>query len=262
VSASGYLEAGGKFLGRDDVIGSHRSRCGAICISGNPSYSRRLVLDQEYCVGDLNVWQDIFEVKARELYPATDPSHDFLHIRRVAATAIELAREECADVMIVLPAAYFHDFVAIPKSDPRRTQASALSAEAAAQYLRGVGYPARYLEPIRHAIRAHSFSAGIPCETIEAKVVQDADRLDSLGAIGIARCFTTSALMGRPFYDENDFPAENRALDDKSYAVDHFFVKLFKVAETLQTASAPREGARRVAFMKDYLNQLRSEVAP
>jgi uncharacterized protein len=213
-------------------------------------------------VGDLNVWQDIFEAKARGLYPATDPSHDFLHIRRVVATAMELAREECADVMIVLPAAFLHDFVAITKNDPRRTQASALSAEAAAQYLRGVDYPTQYLDAIRHAITAHSFSAGIPCETIEAKVVQDADRLDSLGAIGVARCFTTSALMGRPFYHEEDFFAVNRALDDKHYAVDHFFVKLFKVAETLQTASARLEGARRVAFMKDYLNQLRSEVAP
>lgn len=212
-------------------------------------------------MSDWKVWQDIFEAKARGHYPAKDPSHDFLHIQRVVATAIELAHEERADVMIVLPAAYFHDLVSIPKNDPRRTEASALSAEAAVQYLRSVGYPQRYLDAIRHAIAAHSFSAGISCETIEAKVVQDADRLDSLGAVGIARCFTTGALMGSPFYHEDDFSAESRALDDKTYAVDHFFVKLFKVAETLQTASASREGALRVAFMKDYLNRLRTEVA-
>jgi uncharacterized protein len=210
---------------------------------------------------ELNVWRDVFDAKARELYPATDPAHDFLHIRRVVSTAIELAREERADLMIVAPAAYFHDFVSIPKNDPRRTQASALSAEAAAEYLTSAGYPARYLDAIRHAIAAHSFSAGIPCETIEAKVVQDADRLDGLGAIGVARCFTTTALMGRPYYDERDLFAESRAPDDKSYAVDHFFVKLFKVSETLQTASARSEGARRVAFMREYLKQLRSEIA-
>lgn len=211
---------------------------------------------------DLNIWQELFDAKARELYPAADPAHDFLHIRRVAAMALKLARQEQADVMIVLPAAYFHDFVTVPKNDPRRSQASALSAEAAAQYLHGAGYPERYTEAIRHAIAAHSFSAGILCETIEAKVVQDADRLDSLGAIGVARCFTTGALMGGPFYHEHDPYGENRALDDQIYAVDHFFVKLFKIAETLQTASARKEGVRRVAFMKDYLNQLRSEVAP
>ena len=91
---------------------------------------------------DLKVWQDIFDAKARELYPAMDPAHDFLHIRRVVATALKLAREELADVMIVLPAAYFHDFIAIPKDDPRRTQASTLSGEAAVLYLRDAGYPA------------------------------------------------------------------------------------------------------------------------
>jgi hypothetical protein len=72
-------------------------------------------------------------------------------------------------------------------------------------HIDGAGYPTRYLDAIRYAIAAHSFSAGISSETIEAKVVQDADRLDSLGAIGIARCFTTGALMGSPFYHEDDF---------------------------------------------------------
>ena len=208
----------------------------------------------------LNIWREAFDAKARELYPATDPAHDYLHIRRVATAAVELARQEGADVMIVLPAAYLHDFVAIPKDDPRRSHASALSADAAAEYLSGAGYPERYLGAIRHAIQAHSFSARIACETIEAKVVQDADRLDSLGAIGIARCFTTTALMGRPYYHEDDLLAEHRPLDDKNYAVDHFFVKLFTLAGTLQTASARTEGARRVAFMQGYLKQLQSEI--
>jgi len=210
---------------------------------------------------DLIRWRSIFEAKARELYPALDPAHDFLHIRRVAATALKLAQEERADAMVVLPAAYFHDFVAIAKNDPRRTQASTLSGEAAVLYLREAGYPERHLVAIRHAIEAHSFSAGISPETIEAKVVQDADRLDSLGAIGIARCFSTGALMGTPFYHELDPFAENRAPDDKSYAVDHFFVKLFKISESFETAAARAEGARRVIFMKDYLEQLRSELS-
>jgi uncharacterized protein len=210
---------------------------------------------------DLNGWQDLFDAKARKLYPAADPSHDFLHIRRVAATALKLARQERANPMVVLPAAYFHDFVTIAKNDPRRTQASTLSALAAVEYLHDAGYPAGHLDAIRHAIKSHSFSAGISTETIEAQVVQDADRLDSLGAIGVARCFSTGALMGIPFHHEYDAFGEHRALDDRSYTVDHFLVKLFKIAETLQTASARVEGAQRVAFMQDYLKQLRSEVS-
>jgi uncharacterized protein len=205
-------------------------------------------------------WRQIFDDKAQALYPAADPSHDVLHIRRVARTALALGALEGADENIVLPAAYFHDFVTVPKNDPRRAQASRLSAAAAVEYLTGIGYPARYMEAIAHAIAAHSFSAGIAAETIEAKVVQDADRLDGLGAIGVARCFSTSALMERPYYCEGDVLAENRAPDDGQYAVDHFFVKLFKTAETLQTKTAQDEGARRVAFMKDYLAQLRNET--
>jgi uncharacterized protein len=91
-------------------------------------------------------------------------------------------------------------------------------------------------------------------------VVQDADRLDSLGAIGVARCFSTSALMGRPYYHEEDIFADSRAPDDRNYAIDHFFVKLFKLPDMLQTKGGRKEGQRRVAFMRDYLAQLRSET--
>lgn len=208
----------------------------------------------------LQKWDALFAAKARELYPSSDPSHDFLHIRRVVTAAVKFAREEGADLNVVLPAAYFHDFVNVPKNDPRRALASTLSGIAAVEYLQSVNYPAQYFDGIKHAITTHSFSANIPCETIEAKVVQDADRLDGLGAIGIARCFSTSTIMGRPYYSEEDMLAENRAPDDKLFAIDHFFVKLFKTAETLQTNSARAEGARRVQFMKTYLQQLKSEV--
>jgi len=210
---------------------------------------------------DLQKWDAIFRAKAAELYPATDPSHDYLHIRRVVTAAVKLAGEEGADLYVVLPAAYFHDFVNVPKNDPRRKQASRLSADAAAEYLASIGYPAQYLEPVKHAIAAHSFSAAIPAETIEAKVVQDADRLDSLGAIGIARCFTTSAFMGRPYYMDGDVLAETRPPNDQDFAIDHFYIKLFKVADMLQTKSARAEGARRAEVMRGFLQQLKQEAA-
>jgi uncharacterized protein len=205
-------------------------------------------------------WEVLFSDKARTLYPSSDPSHDYLHVRRVVNMALKLAGEEGADINVVMPAAFFHDCVNVPKNDPRRKEASRLSAEAAVEYLKSVNYPAQYFDAIKHAIIAHSFSANIPAETIEAKVVQDADRLDGLGAIGIARCFTVSGLLARPYYCEGDALAERRAPDDQLYTIDHFFVKLFRTAETLQTASARREGARRVSFMKDYLAQLQSEI--
>jgi uncharacterized protein len=209
---------------------------------------------------ELKKWSEIFREKAKTLYPATDPSHDDLHISRVVKMALRLSEEEGADKHVVLPAAYLHDFINVPKDDPRRKEASRLSAEAAVGYLSGIGYPSQYFDAIRHAIAAHSFSANITPETLEAKVVQDADRLDGLGAIGIARCFSTSTLMRRPYYCLNDVWADARELDDKAFAIDHFPVKLFKVVETMQTKTSRLEARQRVEFMRLYLQQLKAEI--
>lgn len=189
-----------------------------------------------------------------------DPAHDILHFKRVVATARALAREENAKLEVVVPAAWLHDFVIIPKSDPRRKQASRLSAEAAVEYLREINFPTEYHNEIAHAVAAHSFSANIEAETLEAQIVQDADRLDGLGAIGIARLFATASLMKSPFYSEEDPICETRTPDDRKFAVDHFFVKLFKTASTLKTEAGRREGARRVEVMKQFLADLKKEL--
>jgi len=205
-------------------------------------------------------WFEIFSNKARVLYPPTDPAHDFLHIRRVVNTAKMLCEAEHGNWAVVMPAAFFHDYINVPKGDPRRAYASQLSAEAAIEFLKSVGYPEEHFPAIRHAIEAHSYSAGIKPETLEAKIVQDADRLDSLGAIGIARCFATTSLMKRPFYAEEDPWAESRDLDDKNYGLDHFFQKLFKLVEHLNTDTAKKEGEHRIAFIKTYLDQIKREI--
>lgn len=209
---------------------------------------------------DTQKWFEQFSEKARVLYPPTDPSHDYLHILRVVQTAKKLCEQEKARWPVVMPAAFFHDFVNIPKNDPRRAQASHISAEATIEYLKSVGYPSEYFEDIRQAIEAHSFSAGVAPKTLEAQIVQDADRLDSLGAIGIARCFATSTLMKTPFYSEEDPWAENRDLDDKSFGIDHFYMKLFTLVEKMHTPSAKAEGDHRISFVKTYLDQIKREI--
>ncbi len=109
--------------------------------------------------------------------------------------------------------------------------------------------------------RAHSFSAGIAPETLEAKVVQDADRLDAIGAIGVARCFATAGAMGSSLFDSDDPFAENRPLDDTRFAVDHFTTKLFKLPEMLNTAAARAEAEGRVDVMRRFLSDLSTEVS-
>lgn len=215
---------------------------------------------QTHSSSDKNKWFKLFSNKARVIYPSSDPAHDYLHIMRVVTTAKKLCDAEHGDWAVVMPAAFFHDYINVTKDDPRRPYASQLSAEAAIEYLKSVGYPEQYFEPIRHAIEAHSYSANIKPETLEAKIVQDADRLDSLGAIGIARCFSVGSLMKLPLYSEEDPWAESRNLNDKTNSLDHFFQKLFNLVDHLNTQTAKDDGEHRIAFIKTYLDQIKREI--
>lgn len=202
----------------------------------------------------------LLEKKIAELATPDDPAHDFAHFKRVVQTARSLCEKENARAEIVVPAAWLHDFVIVSKSDPRRKIASRLSAEAGLRFLSEIGYPEKFFADIAHAIEAHSFSAAIEPRTLEAKIVQDADRLDGLGAIGIARCFATAGLLRRPFYSENDPFCRIRDPDDASFTVDHFFAKLFRTAETLQTVAGQSEGKKRIEVMKRYIQDLEQEL--
>lgn len=205
-------------------------------------------------------WESRFSVFIRDRLPADDPAHDLAHIERVVANAHSLAEAEGADLNVVLPAAWLHDCVVVPKDSPDRSRASRLAAAAAITYLVEASYPSAYLPAIRHAIEAHSFSAGITPETLEAKIIQDADRLDAIGAIGIARCLMLGGVMGKPLYNVDEPFPHNRLPDDSIFTVDHFYVKLLKLADLMHTAAGQREGRRRTRFMQVYLSQLEHEV--
>jgi uncharacterized protein len=193
--------------------------------------------------------------------PGGDPGHGSVHLRRVVAAALALAEAENARADVVLPAAWLHDCVHVGKDSPDRARASRLAAAHAVSFLQAAGYPADALPEIAHAIEAHSYSAGIPPRTIEARVVQDADRLDALGAIGIARCIAVGSALGRPLYDPDDPFCESRAPDDAGASIDHFYTKLLKLSATMQTDAGRQEAERRTAFIRAFIGQLRSEIA-
>ena len=206
-------------------------------------------------------WEPRFRQFAAD-QPGADPGHGLVHLERVVASALRLAAEEGARVEVVLPAAWLHDCVHVTKDSPDRAHASRLAAVHAAGFLRDAGYPESLLADVQHAIEAHSYSAGIPPRTIEAKVVQDADRLDALGAIGVARCIAVGSALGRPLYQPDDPFCSVRAPDDSGASVDHFYSKLLKLSGTMQTAAGRREAERRAAFIRAFIAQLRSEIGP
>jgi uncharacterized protein len=214
---------------------------------------------QTYNIGKWAMWeQDFARFLAQE--SDSDVAHDAAHIERVVTNARKLASEENAQLEIVVPAAWLHDCVTVAKNSPQRPMVSRLAAEKAGQYLHQNAYPDEYIPDIIHAIAAHSFSAQIEPETLEARVVQDADRLDAIGAIGLARCFMVGGALGTRLYDPLDPFADSRPADDIVNVIDHFYVKLFRLAHTMKTNAGREEAFRRTAFMHQYLGQLRLEL--
>lgn len=195
-----------------------------------------------------------------ECLDENDPAHDLGHIQRVVKTALELANQEGADEEVVEAAAWLHDCVVLPKNHPERNNASLLAAEKAQAFLSDSDFPREKLQNTIHSIEAHSYSGGITPETLEAKLVQDADRLDALGAVGIARCFMVAGQLNRLLYQPGDPFCSTREPDDSLWTVDHFYEKLFKLPGLMNTKSAKKEGVKRVEFMKNYLEELRKEI--
>lgn len=191
----------------------------------------------------------------------SDGSHDVYHARRVNNNAQAIAQLEGAGNLAALTAAaYLHDLVNVPKNDPQRDQASRLSARAAEPILERLGFNAEEIKSIQHCIEAHSFSAAIKPETIEARILQDADRLESLGALGIARTFYIAGKMNSELFHGDDPFASDRQLDDKRYAIDHFKMKLLTLADTMQTAAGKTIALERTQTMRNFLSALADEA--
>jgi uncharacterized protein len=191
---------------------------------------------------------------------AAEPAHDYLHVRRVAAVARVIADAEGADPRTTAAAALLHELFNYPKSHPESSRSGEVCAKHAAAVLFAEGCSATFAEAVCYAIRVHPFSLGIVPDTLEAKVLQDADRLDAIGAIGIARAFATCATMKRPFYSPVDPFCRERAPDDKSWGVDHFYQKLLRIPASLHTTTARRLAGERTAFLHEYLDRLALEV--
>lgn len=194
------------------------------------------------------------------LLDGADGAHDLAHILRVWHNARTIAAVEGGRPDILAAATLLHDCVAVEKSSPLRSRASTLAAERASEILGRLGWPTEAITEVAHAIAAHSFSAGIVPATLEARVLQDADRLDALGHIGISRCFYIAGRMGSAIYDADDVSAERRPLDDTRYALDHFRTKLLRLGEGFQTAAGARMAIERTRVMAAFLDGFEAEL--
>ena len=189
-----------------------------------------------------------------------DTTHDFNHIMRVYKNAQEICKNEKANKKLVLASVLLHDLVLYQKSDKKSKNSSIESAKKAEEILKKYSLSQEEIHIISEAIKDHSFSQNKTPQSIEGKILQDADRLDALGAIGLARVFATGGSLNRPFYNPKDPFCTNRKPNDAIWTVDHFFKKLLKLELLMNTKSGKIEAKKRTKILKNFLNQLKDEI--
>lgn len=200
------------------------------------------------------------ELLPHALEAGEDGAHDLSHLQRVWHNVRTLHAQEGGDLEVLLAAVLLHDCVAVEKNSPLRSQASRLAAEKASNVLAQMAWPPAKISAVAHAIEAHSFSANITPITLEAKIIQDADRLDSLGMLGVARTFYIAGRMGSALYDPLDPEAKERDYDDKRFCLDHFQTKLLHLADGFQTTTGQRLAKIRHQRLKGFMELFKEEI--
>ncbi len=210
----------------------------------------------------LSLWQTRFESWFQINWIHDDKAHDIAHLRRVWMSAQRIMAGSDASPLVVLTACYFHDVVNLPKNHPERHLASTYAAEETTRILTQdfPDFPAALIPAVAHAVKAHSFSAAIAPESLEAKIVQDADRLESLGAIGLARVFYTAGALNRPLFDNEDPLGKMRELNDVNWTLDHFQKKLLRMPDTMQTEAGRALAQHNADFLVHYMAKLCAEL--
>ena len=193
---------------------------------------------------------------AKKKLENNDPAHDFEHIMRVYRNAERICKTESGNKKLVLSAVLLHDII----KNKNQKNSSEKSAKLAEKILKENHFSPDEIMIISDAIKEHSFSKGRIPSTPEGKILQDADRLDAIGAIGLARVFSFSGSHNRPFYDPEDPFSKNRNLNDNKWALDHFFKKLLKLEQKMNTKTGKLLAKKRTKILKNFLKEMKHEI--
>jgi len=197
---------------------------------------------------------------ARSVISNADPSHDMLHALRVLKLVERIGEAESANLDVLIPAALFHDAISYPKNDPRSKLSSIESGELVTKILEElVWYPKELIPKVSAAITKCSFTKNLPKDNIEEYILQDADMMEVLGALGVARIFSSGGQMSRAFYDETNPTGEGREVGINN--LDMFSTRLMAAANRLHTKTAQEIGKSRLEFLKTFKKQFIEEIS-
>jgi len=201
--------------------------------------------------------------EARRYYTTADPVHDFDHILRVLALVERIGQLEGADMEILRTATLLHDASGATPGETGRGNHHLSSAEVARAVLQKEGWPPDRLEAVLHCIRAHRFRSTEAPQSLEAKILFDCDKLDVLGAIGVARTVAYAALAGEPLTGEpsEKFKATRQKEPGEPHTPYHeFLFKLSRVKDQLHLASTRAVAGARHQYLAEYFERLAAEV--
>jgi len=186
--------------------------------------------------------------------------HGFDHVERVYNMAVRIAKEEKADIDVVGIAALLHDIARHMEDTGGKDVCHAEEgANMAPKILKKYNLPKEKINNIIHCIRVHRYSLGLKPETKEAEIIQDADRLDSLGAICIARVFGYSGEKNRPFHVPKSRPKKKYAGPSET-SINHFFEKILNIKpENFNTKLARQIAKKRYGFIKVFVDRFLNE---
>jgi uncharacterized protein len=196
---------------------------------------------------------------ARSYFEGVDPSHDWYHVKRVLGLALEMAEREQARDEVVQPAVLLHDLGRKKEDEGEIDDHAEWSAREAQTILNNHGYSGGLIEDVQHCLRAHRYSNDIEPETLEAMILADADNLDALGAIGIARTFAYSGENDRILIN-SDFSSDQEESPQGETGANHLRTKILSLKERMYTDSGREMAQERHEFVKTYLNQLEQEL--
>lgn len=209
---------------------------------------------------DAHILQQMEEY-VRQTLAQEGTGHDWTHIDRVRTTAVQLAQEEQADLFIVTASALLHDLI-----DEKVVASEKESVRDLLYWMGTLGVSDERKRAIVSILTTISYKGGTgtPVSMLEAQIVQDADRLDAMGAVGIARCFLYAGSKGHVLYDESVAVRENMTLSEyrqtPTPALNHFYEKLLKLKKFMNTKAGKREAAKRHAYMESFLVEFYRET--
>ena len=186
-------------------------------------------------------------------------SHDFFHTERVYNLVLKIAAKEGGDIEVIKAAALLHDIARYKEDENPMLCHAEESAKLAPKILKSIGFPEQKTDKVIHCILVHRYSKGLKAETKEAKILQDADRLDAIGAIAAARLFSFSGTMKRPIYDPDIKPKEEYDGDSET-SINHFYEKILKIKpEPFNTETAKKIAEERHDFIEKYVERFFEE---